>query len=366
MSVTSADLGWPSCAALPPLADEAADESPPAGDDRSSQRRTAASCLLACALPRKTGTAHEVRRRSYWRSWALVPVSLHGPVAGLCSLAIERRHAVEVGLADQHPARLRALVAGDDPAALEHVDQAAGARVADPQAALDQRHRGGLGLDDDLDRLARAAGPRPGRTRRRRRRPSSLELRRARGSDSSSSCSRWARHCSTISAISSSVTYAPWTRCSREVPSGLKSMSPWPSRLSAPPWSRITRESVWLETANAIRRRDVRLDHPGDHVHGRPLRREHEVDADRARLLREADDRVLDLLRRDHHQVGELVDHDEQVRQRLARRARAACGSASGRLRARTVRHALVAALHLADDVRRARRRPASGSRRPA
>ena len=37
------------------------------------------------------------------------------------------------------------------------------------------------------------------------------------------------------------------------MPSGLKSMSPWPSRLSAPAWSRITRESVWLETANAIR-----------------------------------------------------------------------------------------------------------------
>ena len=30
-------------------------------------------------------------------------------------------------------------------------------------------------------------------------------------------------------------------------------MSPWPSRLSAPAPSRITRESVWLETANAIR-----------------------------------------------------------------------------------------------------------------
>ena len=30
-------------------------------------------------------------------------------------------------------------------------------------------------------------------------------------------------------------------------------MSPCPSRLSAPDWSRITRESVWLETAKAIR-----------------------------------------------------------------------------------------------------------------
>ena len=75
----------------------------------------------------------------------------------------------------------------------------------------------------------------------------------ASSSDSSRSCPRWARDCSTTSAISSSVTYAPCSRCSREVPSGLKSMSPWPRRLSAPAVSRITRESVWLETANAIR-----------------------------------------------------------------------------------------------------------------
>ena len=30
-------------------------------------------------------------------------------------------------------------------------------------------------------------------------------------------------------------------------------MSPWPSSDSAPPWSRITRESICDETANAIR-----------------------------------------------------------------------------------------------------------------
>ncbi len=36
-------------------------------------------------------------------------------------------------------------------------------------------------------------------------------------------------------------------------PTGEKSMSPCPRRASAPFWSRITRESVWLETAKAIR-----------------------------------------------------------------------------------------------------------------
>ena len=93
-------------------------------------------------------------------------------------------------------------------------------------------------------------------------------------------------------------------------------------------------------------RRHVRLDHPRDHVHGRALRREHEVDADRARLLREADDAVLDGLRRDHHQVGELVDDDEEVRERrLAAGAERAVrlGQAAGA----DEREALVAALHL-------------------
>src|SRR5262245_28206959 len=59
---------------------------------------------------------------------------------------------VELGLVDEHPSRLGALVAGDDAAPFEHVDEPAGTRVADPQAALEERRRGGLGLDDDLDR----------------------------------------------------------------------------------------------------------------------------------------------------------------------------------------------------------------------
>ena len=38
-----------------------------------------------------------------------------------------------------------------------------------------------------------------------------------------------------------------------EVPTGRNSMSPLPSRLSAPVASRITRESTWELTAKAIR-----------------------------------------------------------------------------------------------------------------
>src|SRR4029450_4144760 len=61
-------------------------------------------------------------------------------------------HPVELGLAEEHAPGLRALVAGDDPAPFQHVDQASRARVADPQPPLEERDGGGLGLDDDLDR----------------------------------------------------------------------------------------------------------------------------------------------------------------------------------------------------------------------
>src|SRR5438034_4179062 len=45
-------------------------------------------------------------------------------------------YAREVGFGHEHLARLGPLVAGDDASALEHVDQAPGARVAQAQAAL--------------------------------------------------------------------------------------------------------------------------------------------------------------------------------------------------------------------------------------
>ena len=45
------------------------------------------------------------------------------------------------------------------------------------------------------------------------------------------------------------------------------------------------------------------------------------MDADGARHLRQAADRFLDLVAGDHHQVRELVDHDDDERQRLRRLA---------------------------------------------
>ena len=93
------------------------------------------------------------------------------------------------------------------------------------------------------------------------------------------------------------------------------SMSPLPMSRSAPAWSRITRLSVTDRHREREARRDVRLDHTGDHVDRRTLRRDHEVDADGAGHLRDATDRVLDVAGRHHHEVGQLVDHDEDERQ---------------------------------------------------
>src|SRR5204863_8022629 len=76
--------------------------------------------------------------------------SSHGRILGRRNRSSGREG---LGVADEHATRLRAFVRRDDPAALEHVDQAAGARVADAQATLKERDGGRLRLDDDLDRL---------------------------------------------------------------------------------------------------------------------------------------------------------------------------------------------------------------------
>ncbi len=61
---------------------------------------------------------------------------------------------------------------------------------------------------------------------------------------------------------------------------------------------------------------------PGDDVDRRPLRREDQVDAGGARLLRDPRDQLLDLLAGHHHQVGELVDDDDDDRHLLERLGR--------------------------------------------
>src|SRR5215212_479351 len=72
-----------------------------------------------------------------------------------CAVALAQRgdDALDVGLRDEHLARLGALVAGDDVAALEHVDEAPRTGVTEPQPALQHGRRGGAHLGDEADRV---------------------------------------------------------------------------------------------------------------------------------------------------------------------------------------------------------------------
>jgi hypothetical protein len=97
-------------------------------------------------------------------------------------------------------------------------------------------------------------------------------------------------------------------------PIGRNRLSPLPMSFSAPGWSRMTLESVPLLVGERQPARHVGLDEPGDDVDARPLRRDDQVDAGGAGQLGDADDGVLDVARRDHHQVGELVDDHQEVR----------------------------------------------------
>jgi hypothetical protein len=66
-------------------------------------------------------------------------------------------------------------------------------------------------------------------------------------------------------------------------------------------------------------RGEVRLDRAGDDIDRRALRGHDEVDAGGARHLRQALDAGLDLLAGDHHQVGHLVDDDDDEGHLLGR-----------------------------------------------
>ena len=63
--------------------------------------------------------------------------------------------------------------------------------------------------------------------------------------------------------------------------------------------------------------RQVGLDDAGDDVDRRALGRHDEMDARRARLLRQPLDEEFDFLARGHHQVGEFVDDHHDLRQHV-------------------------------------------------
>ena len=104
----------------------------------------------------------------------------------------------------------------------------------------------------------------------------------------------------------------------------------------------MTRESARLLTENAMRLGHVGLDHAGDDVDRRPLRRDHEVDADGPRHLRDAADARLDVACGHHHEVVELVDDDHDERQALVALAGVGIGLVLGRQLA-AVEHRVVA-----------------------
>src|SRR4051812_29185281 len=86
---------------------------------------------------------------SFWGDWR----GDRTPFARRRLVTLVRRNAFELVLGDEDATRLRPFVGRDDPAALEHVDEAAGPCVADAKPALEKRDAGSLGGDDDLDRL---------------------------------------------------------------------------------------------------------------------------------------------------------------------------------------------------------------------
>ena len=95
-----------------------------------------------------------------------------------------------------------------------------------------------------------------------------------------------------------------------------------PSSASAPIWSRMVRESILLDTWNESRVGMLALIRPVmTSTLGRCVARIRCM-PDGARLLRQAGDQLLDLLADDHHQVGQLVDDDDDVGQPLQRLGR--------------------------------------------
>ena len=127
-------------------------------------------------------------------------------------------------------------------------------------------------------------------------------------------------------------------------------MSPWPSSVSAPFWSRITRESVCEETANAIRDGTLALIIPViTSTRGLWVASTRWMPTARAfwamRMIESSTSAG-----RDHHEVGELVDHAQHVGQRGLVAAHAHLVEVVQRAGARE-RHVGVALLHLAHEV---------------
>ena len=68
--------------------------------------------------------------------------------------------------------------------------------------------------------------------------------------------------------------------------------------------------------------RNIGLDQAGDHIHAGALRSQNEVNAGSTGFLGEPGNQFLDLFTHHHHQVGQFIDHDNNVRQPIQRLGR--------------------------------------------
>ena len=75
----------------------------------------------------------------------------------------------------------------------------------------------------------------------------------------------------------------------------------------------MTRESSWEAVAKARREGTLDLDEAGDHLCDRPLGGQDQVDPGGAGQLGDALDGGLDVLGCRHHEVGKLVDDDQEI-----------------------------------------------------
>ena len=222
-------------------------------------------------------------------------------------LALEQRERLRqvVGL-DEHVARLRPLGRADDGARFEQVHEAPGLRESDAQLALQHRGRSELCRDDEFGGLQQhvevVADVVVDLLLRRDLRDVLAVVRRELALDVRDDgvdlgfvdpCALHAHRLARTHRQEQRVTLAE-----QLLGTGL-----------------VEHDAAVGERRRRERqaRRHVGLDDAGDDVDGRALRREDEVNARGTRELRDALDRRLDVARRDEHEVGELVDDDEQV-----------------------------------------------------
>ena len=120
-------------------------------------------------------------------------------------------------------------------------------------------------------------------------------------------------------SVSSVEMYAPWSRIGSLLPGGRNSMSPLPSSASAPFWSRMVRLSTFDATRNAIRLGKFALMRPViTFTDGRCVARIRWMPMARA-FCASMRERRLHLPLHRHHQVRQLVDHDDDEREHALR-----------------------------------------------